>query len=342
MVSETLMPTDLRAEQAQTSFLSHEDRPWLEELGCAWPEVGQDEWLDSMNQIVEIGSEHLKTTKRIEGADSSRQLEIVAARELFFGYLTKISQKAINKLRTTSAPKLVPINTFIETQRVFRGSEISAAPIIEKYPYIINYGPELAKNKISGLESLSINVKTLATNPSIFSSSVETIESKLKNLEAAGLKDASKVVNACPTLLNLSIDSVQAKLRALYAPARKWGWPNYEEKVNGFVDQWPQILTYSSAKIRTLVRIATETLPPHTADIVEIKDIRSAVKENLEAVVVGYLLGSNEVYGPEDIHKLANLHKKAGKVALQRIIAKHTDDPVVRVYLRGYPLPQAA
>ena len=203
------------AQDNQDLFdLTPKDQGWLDSYGVdpAWQ---NDAALrQSLNELIVIGSLRLD-----ESVNQDRWQEIVSARISFFNFVG-MTDDFIEDYQLNH-PTIIPLDTFIGTQRVMNSLDLDAARIVNALPATISYAPE-------------------------------SVREKMANLTALGL-DAARVVNASPAAIHYAPESVREKMLFLRRSARLLQWQNpAEELVNAF----PALLGYSTKKLAILRHIA--------------------------------------------------------------------------------------
>lgn len=168
---------------------------------------------------------------------------------------------------------------------------------------------------------------------------LSTVIESQRFLHKSGLK-ANLVINRHPALLAFNADHLRRKTRIVYAATRAWGLPDYRSEANRLMEYVPSIFSLASAKLRTLIRVGTHVAKyPSTVDVQ--KAIKGIAGYSLESVVVGYLEHRDEIVGPADLKAKVKLYAGEAPEDLRQIyIAQHIGDPIVRTYVRGYPLPE--
>ncbi|MFA5003707.1 MAG: hypothetical protein WC498_00285 [Candidatus Saccharimonadales bacterium] len=249
---------------------------------------------------------------------------------------------------------------------------IDAASVINKFPNTLNYPPESILARLNNLSAQGIDaIKVVKANPSILGMAPESLAAKLDNLTVHGIGAVAAVngnpdifklapesvgarlnnltahginvavaVNKSPSILRYAPKSVDQKINILYSAARAWGVENYKIAANDLIEAWPIILGYKPDRIRTVIRIISHSLPADIEPGEFTKHIKTIVINKPEATLAGYLNEPDKIRDMADLWRLGNKYKKLGGKALAGIITAHPDDPAVKIYRRGYPLPK--
>lgn len=368
------MPAILEApaESRESLFyepLTIEDQLWLEAMGCHMPDEGvRDIWLIGMNSLVAEGSAQLGRSN-----DEDLQRATLKAREQFLDTLTAIGQDARETFKDNN-PWAIPLDTIVATQRLLYRSGINAAKAVNGFPNILGYAPESVEDKLANLTKYGIGpAKAVNGFPTVLGYAPKSVEDKLDNLIARDI-DISKVVSVFPAVLGYAPESVEAKIANLanhgidpakainrfpvilgYAPetvsrkililkgaVRAWGIEDPASVVSALTEQIPSLLSNKAAKLKTLIRIASYSLPRQPRTPIQAGNVLSIAINNLEATLAGYLEEGEDTQTPADIKNTGRKYNALGKKALLAIIADHPDDPAVKVYYRGYPASKAA
>ncbi len=121
--------------------LTPEDQAWLEGFGVnpAWQ--NDTTRLQSLNELIVIGS------LRLDGSvNQDRWQHIVSARIKFLEFVG-ISDDLIDEYQSQH-PTIIPLDTFIGTQRVMHGLGLDAVRVVNVLPAAISYAPESVRDKM--------------------------------------------------------------------------------------------------------------------------------------------------------------------------------------------------
>jgi hypothetical protein len=348
-------------KQNKPNFLVQSDSGWIEKLsGCPISEH-DEQWFATMNQLIYSASKPLNSSPIINREAINND------RNIFFQRLTHIYDVASNKFYEPG--RMPKPDTFVETARLLDENGVDVqkaftmapeimgykkASIESKLRYLESQGVDIAiavtkfsplllftinalSDKIANLQTADIDIaNTVTVHPNILALAPDTINSKLQFLSDIGL-DAQSVINKNPRLITLSERNLATKMNAMYAAAKSWGIAEYKTYVNELVETWPTILGYKATKIRTIAKIASFSIDNSEIDKLNLYSTTSnAMTSRLEAVVVAYL--NKEISQPSDLYIKSRKYKNLSLVALKSIIGKHTSDPVVKTYLRGYTI----
>lgn len=198
-------------EFSPSSEIMPVDKPWLESLGVHWPDDDAEEyaWLEEINQIVETGSQH------IDQASSEYNKElIISARESFFEQLHDIPGETIEAFREHTR-SLIPLDTFIHTQRVLYKHDINLAKVLNIQPALFRISASTVESRINKLQEYGLTPSSVANAmPSVFGYEAEALEGKLENLNNLDL-NAVKIVNSSPVIIGLAPEKVREKVHFL-------------------------------------------------------------------------------------------------------------------------------
>ena len=208
-----------------TIELTLDDQSWLSSFGVD-PSWQDDPTLAvELNELIRLGSEHIN-----ESDSESQYQQIILAREKFFDFVGVDSETFKTFCRAT--PTIIPLDTFVGTQRLMNTLGLDAVKIINTLPAAIGFAPE-------------------------------SVRAKVDNLTELGL-DAVKIINTLPAAIGLAPESVRAKVRFLERTVKFLQW---EFTAKDIVEEYPAILSFSTKKLRILKRIATMHLTENARSI---------------------------------------------------------------------------
>ncbi len=202
---ESSIDAEVQLSQEPTSVLTREDQQWLVAYGIdsAWTQ--DPELLQSLNDTIISGSLRLN-----EPVNQGRWQEVVSARRSFFEFVG-LSAELIDSYQVEH-PTLIPLDTFIGTQRVLCSWGIDAAKLVNVMPSAINFAPESVREKMANYASLGIDAaKLVNVMPSAISFAPESVREKMANYASLGI-DATKLVNVMPSAINFAPESVREKM----------------------------------------------------------------------------------------------------------------------------------
>jgi hypothetical protein len=203
---------------------------------------------------------------------------------------------------------------------------------IERGPAIVNMSEASINEKLAEWDDMGLNAPLIInSHPALLNLSRQNIEAKLAFLDERGF-DARLLVHKKPSILALTPDTVAEKLRIAVAAARAWGWGEPDQQAIRLITEWPMLLTYSPAKLRTTARLATEALGQKEGASVSGVEISSMVTVNIEQAIVAFLEHGAEIAHPRDVVRLSKQYKSLGKQALTERIAAVPDSTVTRAY----------
>jgi len=195
------------AEFQSQHILTEADFPWLEYFYCQLPSPKNKEvWLEHLNHIISIGSISIKD------AETELRSRIIEARESFFSLLPEIENETLTRFKEDNHPWMMPLDTFVLTQRELFQQGIDGPKVINACPTILDLPPKLARERLDNLKSAGIDVpKVINACQTILIYTPELVKERLDNLKSAGI-DVPKVINACPTILDLPPESARERL----------------------------------------------------------------------------------------------------------------------------------
>lgn len=194
---QLLQPTETRLTEA--------DQLWLARFGVDPSWQDNPEAVADINGLIELGSMH------INGIESEASpLAIEEARERFMAFVG-IENETITKLRINS-PRLVPLDTFIQTQRTMYSAGLDGPRVVSLFPRVMGLAPESVSAKIDNLDTLGLDAsKVINSQPSLISHAPESIELKFNVMDNLGL-NATKVINGFPAVLTRSPKYIKQKV----------------------------------------------------------------------------------------------------------------------------------
>ena len=223
-------------------YLSETDIDWLASFGVDPSWQDDPSVVTKLNELVSLGSFRLN-----ESDNDPRYLEVIAARETFLTYVG-IEESILNKFKETS-PTLIPLDTFINTQRTINELGLDAVKIINAFPAAIGFAPESVRAKIDNFTELGLDaVKIINASPAAIGLAPESVRAKIDNFTELGL-DAVKIINASPAAIGFAPESVRAKI------------DNFTElglDAVKIINAFPQAINYAPESVRAKVDNFTE------------------------------------------------------------------------------------
>jgi len=188
-----------------TIELTLDDQSWLSSFGVG-PYWQDDSTLTvELNELIRLGSEHI-----IEPDNGSQYQQIILAREKFFDFVG-VDSETFETFRRAH-PTIIPLDTFVSTQRLMNNLGLGAVKIINTVPAAIGYAPESVRAKVDNLTELGLDaVKIINTLPPAISYAPKSVRAKVDNLTELGL-DAVKIINTVPAAISYAPKSVRAKV----------------------------------------------------------------------------------------------------------------------------------
>ncbi len=200
------MPSETIEKINTSPHLTQEDQAWLSSFGVdpAWQDnAGLRNELDS---LIDLGS----TDLRGYTGDPS---VVIEARQKFLTF-AGVKDETIDGLRVGN-PHLVPISTFIGSQRVLAATGVNGAAAVEALPAAIALTADNVKEKVDNLRGLNIDpAHSISLQPTILRQSTETIQANATALQEAGL-DVARVVNGLPAVICYAPESLKLKIANL-------------------------------------------------------------------------------------------------------------------------------
>ena len=192
VMTEVSAPGETTAERPAVG-LTVADRDWLASFGVDPSWSSDDAVTAELNEIIAIGSLHID-----EDSNDGDYQQIVLARERFFEFVG-IEPKTVEAFQNTN-PTLIPLDTFISTQRVISELGLDAGKIINTLPAAISYAPESVRAKVNFLRRsanlLQWSYRTedlIETYPPILSFSTDKLRI-LRRIAATELTDSMRDV----------------------------------------------------------------------------------------------------------------------------------------------------
>ena len=196
--------TNVRHAQEPTC-LTPGDQPWLEVYGVD-PQWMYDPVLrQSLNDTIITGSLRLD-----EPVNEDKWQDVVSARRSFLEFIG-LSAGLVDSYEITQ-PTLIPLDTFIRTQRTMHSFGLDAPRLVNAMPSAIGYASESVREKMDNYTALGIDaVKLVNASHSAISFAPESVREKMDNYTALGI-DAVKLVNASPSAIGYAPESVREKM----------------------------------------------------------------------------------------------------------------------------------
>lgn len=315
--------------------LTTDDQAWLASFGVDRSWQDDPRRVNWLSETIATGSRRLDEP---ETQTTEAYTEIIDAREEFMRF-ANIPDEALSIFKSIS-PTIIPLDTFINTQRTMSqlGLDVvkvistsplaigyapetvrakfkfltefglNAVKIINAYPATIGYGSESIRAKFDNLTELGIDAaKVINTNPATINYAPETVKSKFNNLTELGL-DAAKVINVFPAAVNLALESVRDKMKFLDRSARILRW---EYSVSELVGTYPAILGFNNQKLRILRRIAAHNIEESSRTTTP-KHVRTGLVVPLEK----YILELANTSDDDIPQTLIGLTREASKLRL--------------------------
>ena len=259
VMTEVSAPGETTAERPAVG-LTVADRDWLASFGVDPSWSSDDAVTAELNEIIAIGSLHID-----EDSNDGDYQQIVLARERFFEFVG-IEPKTVEAFQNTN-PTLIPLDTFISTQRVISELGLDAGKIINTLPAAISYAPESVRAKVDNFTDLGL--------------------------------DAIKIINTLPAAISYAPESVRAKVNFLRRSANLLQWSYRTEDL---IETYPPILSFSTDKLRILRRIAATELTDSMRDVVPRK-----LKGNLITPLEKYIISipDTSTEDPDELLKRA-------------------------------------
>jgi hypothetical protein len=217
-------------------FINSDDKYWLENLGCLWPEDNESEWIEDINALVAVGSTHIDYEPGNTDA-------IVSAREKFLVLLTKIDPAVLQNFRQFN-PKFIPLDSFILSQRTINARGIDNERTVNSSWIVMALSAEAINRRIDNFQELGVNVTKVINNlPALLSYSPANIKAKVKTLSELGF-DAPKIIDKAPTILTPTPATINARVKNLKSLGLNAG---------KIVNYHPAILSLAEETIRNKV-----------------------------------------------------------------------------------------
>ncbi len=228
--------------------LTPDDQVWLASFGVDPLWQDNPALLDELTSIIAIGSRRLNDPVN---QTTEAHTEIIQARIQFMNFIG-VPEATLGTFLAIK-PTIVPLDTFINTQRTFTQLGLDAAKVINASPAAIGYAPE-------------------------------SVRAKFDNLIQLGL-DAAKVINALPAAISYAPESVRAKFAFLEESIALLNW---EYSAQELVQTYPAVLGFSPQKLRILRRIAAYHIDKSSRSA-DPKQVRASLIVPLEKYVMPIL-----------------------------------------------------
>ena len=298
---ESSIDAEVQLSQEPTSVLTGEDQQWLVAYGIDSAWVQDPELLQSLNDTIISGSLRLN-----EPVNQGRWQEVVSARRSFFEFVG-LSAELIDSYQVEH-PTLIPLDTFIGTQRILCSWGIDAAKLVNAMPSAISYAPEAIREKMANYASLGIDAaKLVNAMPSAIGLAPESVREKMANYTSLGI-DAAKLVNAVPSAISLAPESVRIKMVFLRRTVKLLKWEHSAEEL---VNTYPALIGFNIKKLAVLRRIAATylDLPSRTSS-------PNALCSSLITPLEKYIIAVSHFEEGQRI-SLHGLHQKAQSIRLE-------------------------
>ncbi len=338
--------------------LVKEDQEWLSSFGVNPDWQNDADKLELLRDAIRNGSLHL------DKSISHDSYNTILEARLYFIEFVGISKKVIKDFQTTN-PNIIPLDTFIKTQRVLYSLGLDNKKIINVAPRIIGLSSESIQEKITNLATLGLDpIKIVNMLPTILHYTHESIQEKMTNLATLGL-DPIKIVNMTPAVIHYTSESMQAKINNLTSlgldpkeiittfPNVLCLSPKSVEKKVKFIQQsakllqwqysavdlikvYPNILAFNPQKLAILRRIAAHRLTS------EAKSCNpSILSSKLTIPIEKYIIALANTNNKQSL-SLSELSKMALKVTLDTADRKEkaiqystkTQDRIAKMYLK--------
>ena len=338
--------------------LVKEDQEWLSSFGVNPDWQNDADKLELLRDAIRNGSLHL------DKSISHDSYNTILEARLYFIEFVGISKKVIKDFQTTN-PNIIPLDTFIKTQRVLYSLGLDNKKIINVAPRIIGLSSESIQEKITNLATLGLDpIKIVNMLPTILHYTHESIQEKMTNLATLGL-DPIKIVNMTPAVIHYTSESMQAKINNLTSlgldpkeiittfPNVLCLSPKSVEKKVKFIQQsakllqwqysavdlikvYPNVLAFNPQKLAILRRIAAHRLTS------EAKSCNpSILSSKLTIPIEKYIIALANTNNKQSL-SLSELSKMALKVTLDTADRKEkaiqystkTQDRIAKMYLK--------
>ena len=190
-------------------LLTAEDQEWLSSYGVDPSWQDDQRLVEELTLLIATGSRRLDEP---ENQTIEAHTQIMTAREKFFRFVGVSDETLSFFMVESNHPTIIPLDTFIGTQRMFAQYDLNASKVINKFPSALGYAPETVKEKLDNLTTLGLNAtKVINTKSSALGYAPETIKEKLDNLTTLGL-DATKIINKFPQTIGLAPETIKEKI----------------------------------------------------------------------------------------------------------------------------------
>ena len=226
--------------------LTFEDQDWLDSFGIdpAWQ--NDTALRQSLNELIAIGS--LRPNKSV---DQDRRQDIVSARIGFLKFIG-LPDDLIDKFQSQCST-IIPLDTFISTQRVMHSLGLDGARMISMFPPAFGLAPESVREKMANFTSFGLDAARLVNkNPGAINLAQELVRENMANFTSLGL-DAVRIVNKNARAIGYAPESVHEKMLILRRSAKLLQWQYSAEEL---VNAYPALIGFNTRKLAILRRIA--------------------------------------------------------------------------------------
>ena len=196
-------------------ILVEQDKEWLDSFRIDYE--GNTEYSDKkLQEIIRIGSIHIN-----EDTNKETKATIMQARyDFYYGYLGVENEdhplrKSFDSFINTTNKCIIPIDTFINTQRTLSELGVDGAKVVNKLPTALCYAPDSVREKMEKFAELGIDgAKVVNKHTVAIGLAPESVRKKMQNFTELGI-DGAKVVNKYPSAIGFAPESVRIKFRTL-------------------------------------------------------------------------------------------------------------------------------
>jgi hypothetical protein len=213
------------------------DQEWLSAFGVDASWQDDEAVQDELRKVIATGSRHLHSSSA-----EDLKAETYAARERFLEF-SGISPETIAAVRARS-PALIPLDTFIATQREMSALGLNAPSLIRTSPGTVCLAPESVRRKVENLDDLGVDgAAAINILPSVLGLAPESVQRKVAEFAALGIK-VPRALNDYPVLLGGNPKDFKARMEHL----RQQGFD-----VSRIVKTAPIVLSYEPERLKAKV-----------------------------------------------------------------------------------------
>jgi hypothetical protein len=193
-----------------------------------------------------------------------------------------------------SAPTVIHLSVAHLDEKIANLKELGIEPAkaIKGNPQLLTMAPESVREKVDNINQQGVDAaKVILSKPGVLRLAPATVREKIDNLRKHGL-DPSWVFTYVATQ---SPKTVDFKINYIQRLARVFGW---QENVIDFINDYPNIMVFSLAKIRAHARLLAE----HGGTDLTREEIAGLLRLPLASHIIS--LSQGDEYRPQSVEKV--------------------------------------